>query len=181
MWGEGVVSLDQPIRFHTRSGLLTASRNGDFIELDFPATPVEECEPPSGLLDALNAEPTFVGKSKFDKFLVVESEDAVRSLQPNFRQLAEISMRGVIVTSTSDDEKFDFISRFFAPAAGIDEDPVTGSAHCCLAPFWGERLGKTEMTGFQASSRGGIVRVTLNEERVILGGKAVTVLRGELV
>jgi predicted PhzF superfamily epimerase YddE/YHI9 len=101
-------------------------------------------------------------------------------MNPDFQRLRQISMRGVIVTSTSDDAQFDFISRYFAPAAGIDEDPVTGSAHCCLAPFWAERLGKTEMTGFQASDRGGIVRVKSSGERVILGGQAITVLRGEL-
>ncbi len=180
MWSEGVVSTDQPIHFHTRSGLLTASRNGGIIELDFPALSVEECEAPLGLLDALKVEPTFVGKSKFDRFVLVSSEDAVRSVQPDFRRLAGISMRGVIVTSTSDDEQFDFVSRFFAPAAGVDEDPVTGSAHCCLATFWGERLGKSEMTGFQASSRGGVVRVRVAGDRVILGGQAVTVFRGEI-
>lgn len=181
LWAEGVVAIEQSIRFHTRSGILTASRNGDFIELDFPAVPVMECEAPAGLLDALDVEPSFVGKTKFDAFVVVESEKAVRALQPDFRRLAEIPTRGFIVTSQSDDAKFDFVSRFFAPAAGIDEDPVTGSAHCSLAPFWAERLGKSEMTGFQASYRGGVVQVRLNGERVILGGKAVTVLRGELV
>jgi len=181
MWREGVVSPDEPIRFQTKSGLLTASRQGDFIELDFPATPPEECDPPAGMLDALNVEPTFVGKTKFDKIVVVDSESTVRAIQPDFRRLAKIPTRGVIVTSRSDDPAFDFISRFFAPAVGVNEDPVTGSAHCCLAPFWGDRLGKTEMTGFQASSRGGIVRVRVAGERVILGGLAATVFKGELV
>jgi PhzF family phenazine biosynthesis protein len=180
MWAEGVISPDQPIKFRTRSGLLTASRNGIFIELDFPATPPEECEPPSGLLDALNVEPTFVGKTKFDCFVVVESQEAVRSLQPDIRRLAKIPTRGTIVTSRSNDARFDFISRFFAPAAGIDEDPVTGSAHCCLAPFWGERLGKTEMNAYQASERGGEVRVRVAGDRIILGGQAVTVFKAEI-
>ncbi len=180
LWGEGVVSGTQPIRFHTRSGILTCTQDGDFIELDFPATPAQEAEPPAGLLVALGVQPSFVGKSKFDKLVLVESEEAVRSLKPDFSQLREISMRGVIVTSASDDPRFDFVSRFFAPGTGIDEDPVTGSAHCCLGPFWSERLGKTEMTAFQASARGGAVRVRVNGARVLLGGKAVTVLRGEL-
>lgn len=181
LWTEGDVSGGQPIRFHTKSGVLTCTRNGDFIELDFPATPAQEAEPPAGLLDALGVTPSFVGRSKFDKFVLVESEQVVRSLKPDFARLRKISMRGVMVTSTSDDPRFDFVSRYFAPGAGIDEDPVTGSAHCCLGPFWSERLGKTEMTAFQASARGGIVRVQVKGDRVILGGQAVTVLRGELV
>ena len=137
-------------------------------------------EPPAGLLVALGVQPSFVGKSKFDMFVRVESEEAVRSLKPDFSRLREISMRGVIVTSVSDDRRFDFVSRYFAPGAGIDEDPVTGSAHCCLGPYWSEQLGKTEMTAFQASARGGTVRVRVNGDRVLLGGQAVTVLRGEL-
>lgn len=180
MWTAGVVAPERPIRFHTRSGVLTATRSGDFIELDFPATPIEECAAPEGLLDALNVEPSFVGKSRFDAFLVLPSEQGVRSVRPDFVQLAEIPTRGVIVTSGADDAGFDFISRFFAPAAGIDEDPVTGSAHCSLAPFWGARLGKTEMIGFQASPRGGVVRVRVDGDRVILGGQAVTVFQGEI-
>jgi PhzF family phenazine biosynthesis protein len=125
-------------------------------------------------------EPTFAGKSRF-WFFVVDSADSVRALKPDFRKLAEITRSGVIVTASSDDPSFDFMSRFFAPAAGIDEDPVTGSAHCCLGPYWGQRLGKTNMVGYQASARGGVVNVQLNGNRVILGGQAVLVWRGELV
>jgi PhzF family phenazine biosynthesis protein len=180
LWTEGVVNEDQPIRFHTKSGALTCAKYRDFIQLDFPATPAKEAKPPEGLLEALEIRPSFVGQSKFDKLIRVESEQVVRSLKPDFARLREISMRGVIVTSTSDDPRFDFVSRYFAPGAGIDEDPVTGSAHCCLGPYWSERLGKTEMTAFQASARGGIVRVRVNGDRAILGGNAVTVLRGEL-
>lgn len=180
LWSEGVVSGALPIRFHTKSGVLTCTQNGDFIELDFPATPLQEVEPNAGLIDALGVEPVFVGKSKFDDLVQVESEESVRSLKPDFSQLRELSMRGVMVTSVSDDPHFDFVSRFFAPGVGIDEDPVTGSAHCCLGPYWSERLGKTEMTAFQASARGGVVRVRVEGDRVLLGGQAVTVLRGEL-
>ena len=179
LWTEAGHAEEQ-INFHTKSGILTASQNDGLIELDFPATPPVEVDPPAGLLEALGVQPTYVGQTKFDKFFVVESEDAILSLSPDFQRLRQISMRGVIVTSQSAEAQFDFISRFFAPAAGIDEDPVTGSAHCCLAPFWAERLGKTELTGFQASARGGIVRVRSDGARVILGGQAVTVLRGEL-
>ncbi|MCA9119668.1 MAG: PhzF family phenazine biosynthesis protein [Planctomycetaceae bacterium] len=181
LWTEGIVKTGQPIRFHTKSGVLTCTQAGDLIELDFPATPAEAAEPPAGLLDALGAQPNYVGKSKFDKFILVESEKVVRSLKPDFTALRQVPMRGVIVTSPSDDPQFDFVSRYFAPGAGIDEDPVTGSAHCCLGPYWSERLGKIEMTAFQASSRGGIVRVRLNGDRVLLGGQAVTVMKGELL
>jgi PhzF family phenazine biosynthesis protein len=181
LWSEGIVPRDQPIRFHTRSGVLTCTTDGKLIELDFPATPAHAAEPPAGLLEALGVTPTYTGRSKFDKFVLVESEQVVRSLKPDFARLREVPMRGAIVTSPSADPRFDFVSRFFAPAAGVNEDPVTGSAHCCLGPFWGERLGKTELTAYQASARGGVVRVRVNGDRVILGGQAVTVWRGELV
>jgi PhzF family phenazine biosynthesis protein len=138
-------------------------------------------EPPQGLLDALAVQPRFVGKSKFDYLLAVENEQVVRSIDPNFSQLKQIPVRGVIVTSKSDDPRFDFVSRFFAPAAGVDEDPVTGSAHCCLGPYWSEQLGKTEMTAYQTSSRGGTVGVRVKGDRVLLGGQAVTVMKGELL
>ncbi|MEJ7593691.1 MAG: PhzF family phenazine biosynthesis protein [Planctomycetaceae bacterium] len=180
LWTEGIIAGDSPIRFHTRSGVLTCQKHNPWIELNFPATPVEESQPPEGLLQSLGVLPIFVGKSKFDNFVHVESEEIVRSLKPDFAKLLQIPMRGVIVTSRSDDSQFDFVSRFFAPAAGIDEDPVTGSAHCCLGPFWSEQLGKTEMKAFQASARGGILQVQVAGDRVVLGGKAVTVLRGEL-
>ncbi len=181
LWTEGVVSDTQSIDFHTKSGVLTCTPSNGLIELNFPATPAEKAAPPAELLEALGVQPTFVGKSMFDKFVVVENEEVVRSLTPDFTQLRKIAMRGVMVTSTSDDPQYDFISRYFAPGAGIDEDPVTGSAHCCLGPFWGERLGKTEMAAFQASARGGKVQVRLSGNRVILGGQAVTVVKGELV
>jgi PhzF family phenazine biosynthesis protein len=181
LWTDGVVTGGTAIRFHTRSGVLTCSQAGEFIELDFPATPAHAAEPPEGLLEALGVAPSFVGRSKFDKFVLVESERVVRALTPDFARLREMQMRGVMITSTSDDPRFDFVSRYFAPGAGIDEDPVTGSAHCCLGPFWSERLGKSEMTAYQASARGGVVRVRLNGDRVILGGQAVTVWRGELL
>jgi predicted PhzF superfamily epimerase YddE/YHI9 len=180
LWEAGDVRRDQTIRFHTKSGVLTAVRDGALIQLNFPATPVEPCPPPDGMLEATGARPAFVGRSKFDAFLVVESAEAVRALRPDFRRLAEVATRGIIVTAQSDDPRFDFLSRFFCPAVGIDEDPVTGSAHCALTPFWAERLGKTRMTAYQASKRGGTVHVELHGDRVLLGGHAVTVLRGQL-
>jgi predicted PhzF superfamily epimerase YddE/YHI9 len=177
----GVVLADQPISLLTRSGVLTAERRQEIISLDFPAAPVEACDPPDGLLDALGVDATFVGKTKFDRFLVVDSAEKICALQPDFRQLAKIATRGTIVTAISDKPGIDFISRFFAPSHGIDEDPVTGSAHCALAPYWAKVLGKDRMVGYQASERGGTVHVELKGDRVILGGQAVVVMKGELL
>lgn len=179
LWAEKVVD-DQSIKFATRSGELTCVKAEGMIELDFPATPASETQPPEELLRSLNVQPLFVGQSEFDTLVVVKSPQIVRSLQPDFSVLKQIATRGVMVTSASDDSRYDFESRFFAPGFGIDEDPVTGSAHCCLAPYWSDRFGKLEMVGFQASKRGGEVRVRIKGDRVILGGHAVTVSRGEL-
>lgn len=181
LWTEGVANSSQPVMFYTKSGVLTCTQDGDYLELDFPATPAEEAAPPDGLLEALGVQPSFIGRSRFDKFVLVESEHVLRSLTPDFTRLRQIPMRGVIVTSRSDDPQFDFVSRFFAPGVGVDEDPVTGSAHCCLGPYWAEQLGKSDMTAFQASARGGVVRVRIDGDRVLLGGQAVTTVKGELI
>jgi PhzF family phenazine biosynthesis protein len=181
LWEGGYLRGGAQARFQTRSGLLTAERRGAWIELDFPAEPETPAEAPPELGAMLGVSPRYVGRSRFDYLVEVDSEAAVRAAQPDFRRLGEIPVRGVVVTGRAGSSDYDFVSRFFAPAAGIDEDPVTGSAHCCLGLFWGERLGKTEMVGYQASARGGIVRVRLDGERVKLGGQAVTVLRGEWV
>ena len=180
LWQDGHLPPGAQARFHTRSGLLLADRRGDWIELDFPATPAVPAEAPAGMLAALGCQAQTVMRNKFDYLLELESEAAVRALAPDFTALKKIEARGIIVTSRPSTEGFDFVSRFFAPAVGVDEDPVTGSAHCALAPYWGERLGKTAMTAFQASARGGTVRVRLKGARVILGGQAVTVMAGDL-
>ncbi|GAB4535344.1 MAG: PhzF family phenazine biosynthesis protein [Anaerolineae bacterium] len=181
LWTEGYLPAGEPARFHTLSGLLTAHQAGDWIELDFPATPVEPVTPPNDLLKALSIQPKYVGQSQFDYLVEVGIEETVRAMQPDFGLLKQVSTRGVIVTSPARSPDYDFISRFFAPAVGVNEDPVTGSAHCCLGPFWGRRFGKRELVGYQASPRGGTVRVRIEGERVILGGQAVTILRGELI
>jgi predicted PhzF superfamily epimerase YddE/YHI9 len=175
-----LLNENEQARFHTLSGLLTAAKRGEEIELNFPSRPDEPVSAPPGLLEALNVVPKYVGKTKYDYLVEVDSEEAVRDLSPDFAMLKAQSIRGVMVTSVATTEGFDFVSRFFAPGAGIDEDPVTGAAHCCLGPFWSRRLGKNEFVAYQASARGGIVRVRMEGERVILGGQAVTVLRGEL-
>jgi PhzF family phenazine biosynthesis protein len=181
LWEEGHLEPGQSARFHTRSGLLTADRAADGIWMDFPAAPPSPAETLPELEQALGAPPVYVGRSRFDTLVEVESEDVVRALRPDIAALRNIPARGVIVTARSESPEFDFVSRFFAPAVGVDEDPVTGSAHCVLAPYWAERLERDDLTGYQASDRGGVVRVRLRGDRVLLGGQAVTVLRGELV
>jgi PhzF family phenazine biosynthesis protein len=181
LWESGRLRSSESARFHTKSGLLTAERRGDWIELDFPATPEEECAAPTGLAVGLGAEPRYVGRSKFDYLVELDSEDAVARLRPDSARLAAIPTRGVIVTARSARPDFDFVSRFFAPAVGIDEDPVTGSAHCCLAPFWSRRLRKEDFLARQISARGGVLKVCLAGDRVLLAGQAVTVLRGDLL
>jgi len=181
IWEEGILPAGATARFRTRSGLLTAEMRGPEIELDFPADPPRPIDPPAELIRAIGAEPAFAAKGRFDHLLVLDSEEEVRGVRPDFARLRDVSERGVIVTARSSAPEFDFVSRFFAPAGGVDEDPVTGSAHCTLGPYWGERLGKASLVGFQASARGGVVKVRLAGERVKLGGRAVTVLRGELL
>jgi predicted PhzF superfamily epimerase YddE/YHI9 len=181
LWEREALAPEETARFHTRSGLLTAVRRGDWIELDFPATPDEPVEAPPGLVESLGAPPRSVGKSRFDYLVELDSEETVRRLRPDFAGLAKLGTRGVIVTSRSASPDFDFVSRYFAPAFGIDEDPVTGSTHCCLAPFWSRRLNKTSFLARQVSARGGVLKVDLDGDRVRLGGQAVTVLRAELL
>lgn len=181
LWESGRLAPGEPARFHTKSGLLTAVRLGDWIELDFPSTPEEAVEAPPGLIEALGANPRYVGRSRFDYLVELDSEDSVARLRPDFSALGAISARGVITTARSADPRFDFVSRFFAPASGINEDPVTGSSHCCLAPFWSRRLGKDRFLARQISARGGVLKVRLEGDRVRLGGQAVTVLLCELL
>jgi PhzF family phenazine biosynthesis protein len=168
------------VEFSTRSGILRANKRGSRIDLDFPLKAEATTAPPSGLLESLNVAVRYVGRNEFDYLVEVESAAALRSVAPDFKRLAGVNCRGVIVTSLSDDPQFDFVSRFFAPAVGVDEDPVTGSAHCCLAAFWGRRLNKAKLIGYQASARGGIVHVEVRGERVVLGGEGVVVAEGEL-
>ncbi len=181
LWQDGHLPPGQQAKFYTRSGLLTADQRGDWIELDFPAKVAAAAEAPPELLTALGvAQARFVGKNAFDYLVEVDSEEVMRGLAPDHSTLRKLPVRGIIVTSRASSPDFDFVSRFFAPGSGIDEDPVTGSAHTALGPYWAGRLGKSEFTAFQASARGGVVRVRLNGDRVVLGGQAVTVMTGEL-
>jgi PhzF family phenazine biosynthesis protein len=174
---------DAQARFHTRSGLLTASWDHRWIELDFPALPAQPVETPPALLAALGLKraPLFTGFDEEDYLVVVDGEAIVRELEPDFESLLAIKCRGVSVTSRADESDYDIVSRFFAPWVGIKEDPVTGSAHCCLGPYWAQELGKKTLVAYQASTRGGVLQVRPSGNRVILRGQAVTILAGQFL
>ncbi|MCC7372200.1 MAG: PhzF family phenazine biosynthesis protein [Chloroflexi bacterium] len=196
LWEAGQLWPDAPAQFQTASGLLSARRDADAIALDFPAEPVQPLDPPDGLLEALGVEARALARGTFDLLVEVESEAAVRAIQPDFSRLRQIDARGIIVTAAADGQQtlsqptmghapngqpVDFVSRFFAPRVGIDEDAVTGSAHCLLGPYWQRKLGRDALVGYQASARGGTVRVQVNGPRVTLCGRAITVMSGSLV
>lgn len=179
LWEKGYLKHEQEARFYTKSGLLTAKINEGWIQLNFPATPAEDTEAPAELAEALGINPIYVGKNIFDYFIEVESEDIVKNITPDLTKLMKVPMRGVIVTAKS--KEYDFVSRFFAPEIGLFEDPVTGSAHCCLGPYWKKKLGKDIFNAYQASARGGVLKVQVDGDRVLLSGKAVTVMEGRLL
>ena len=183
LYERGILAPDQEARFETLSGLLTARRDGDLIELDFPARPPLP-KPPEwadAVVGALGIKPVYIGMSAEDVLFEAVDEEAVRSIKPDFAMLRSLPARGVIVTSRSSDKRFDFVSRFFAPAVGVDEDPVTGSSHTVLVPYWAKRLGRTSFTATQASARGGVLYLRLDGDRVRIAGSALTVIRGEIL
>ena len=172
---------ESPVTFHTRwKGALTATKHGDGITLDFPAARSVGCDEPSGLSAALGAQIAKVSVNDLHHVVELADEAAVRALTPSYADLLDVDVEGVTVTARASDEAYDFVSRYFAPRYGVDEDPVTGSAHTSLGPYWGEILGKTELVGHQVSPRGGVVRVRVRDDRVDLTGQAVTVWEGEL-
>ncbi len=182
LWEEGLHPASEPIEFDTKSGALFATRDGDWIVLDFPTEAAELCEAPVGLLQALHhAKTRFVGRNRLDYLVELEDESLVHSLAPDMNVLLRIEARGLIVTAVAKDATFDFVSRYFAPRIGVNEDPVTGSTHTALAPYWAAKLGKTSLMAFQASRRGGVLKVEARAERVGIAGQAVTVLRAHLV
>lgn len=181
LWEQGFLGPEQTAVFKTKSGLLQATLDKDWIRLNFPTRPVQEVPPPAGLLDALGIEALFVGSFNRDYLLEVTSEAVVHNLKPDLNMLLSLPVRGVIVTSHSENSEYDFVSRFFAPASGIDEDPVTGSAHCCLGPYWKHKLNKNPLNAYQASARGGTLKVKVKGDRLDLFGQAITVFSGNLV
>lgn len=181
LWETGALAADQPACFDTLSGRLTATRDGAWITLDFPTEPAAEDDVPAALADGLDTVPRWCGRNRMDYLVEVDGEGVVRGLAPDFGRLAQVKTRGIIVTARAETEGIDFVSRFFAPRHNINEDPVTGSAHCALAPYWAERLGKEDMDALQVSPRGGRLKVTNAGERVRIAGQAVTVWRGELL
>jgi PhzF family phenazine biosynthesis protein len=177
-----LMPADGHLRFETQAGLLSARERDGWIELDFPAEPSQPVEAPPALVEVLGGAPfQTVERNRFDYLVELPSEAAVRTATPDLVSLSSVQTRGLILTARADTVAGDFVSRFFAPSVGIDEDAVTGSAHCCLGPYWQRRLGRSELVGVQLSRRGGVVRVQTGGERVRLAGQAVTVLRGELV
>ena len=173
LWETGALPGSDVARFHTLSGVLSCRRDGAWIEMDFPAVIARPCPPPSGLSEALGCELLATTANGMDYLVQVADEKTLRALQPNFTGLARQPVRGVIVTCRSETPEFDFLSRFFAPAAGVNEDPVTGSAHCALGPWWQAKLGRNEFTAWQASARGGLVKLAVRGDRVLLRGQAV--------
>jgi PhzF family phenazine biosynthesis protein len=180
LWQEELLASAEMARFYTLSGLLTAEKKDEWIELDFPALPPRKVAAQKSLMKALGVRPKYVGKSRHDYLVEVDSERTVRKLKPNFQLLASFPGRGVTVTAAGTTKPYDFVSRFFAPKVGVNEDPVTGSAHCILGPYWQGKLKKNEFMAYQASARSGELRVRVGGDRVYIGGKAVTVLRAEL-
>jgi len=180
LWSTRRVPASQTLHFYTLSGLLTAEQRDGLIWLNFPARPAQAATAPPGLLEALGVQAVYVGRSVEDYLVEVGSEAEVLAAQPDYAALRMVQARGVILTSLPDDGRVDFVSRFFAPAVGVNEDPVTGSSHTVLAPYWGHKLGKTELRAEQVSQRGGSLHLHLLDERVEIGGTAVTVFGGEL-
>ena len=181
LWEQNIINNKSIIFFDTNSGILSVKKAKDRIVMDFPREDALETECPEEIIRGLKIKPLFSGKNRFDYIVEVGSEELVRKIKPDFGILAGLSTRGIIVTSDSESGDYDFVSRFFAPNAGISEDPVTGSAHCCLGPYWSRKLNKTKLTGYQASERGGTVYVDIKEGRVLLGGNAVTFSSGKLI
>lgn len=183
LWTEGYASTGQELRFKTKSGILTAKYQDDWIELNFPANRSQDIPPITKLADALGVPLKTVLYNSLGYLVEVANAQQVRQLQPNFTLLNQLPISNVIVTSKGEENsEYDFLSRFFAPGLGIDEDPVTGAAHCCLAPYWRDRLHQDQFLAYQASSRGGVVKINYDGgDRVFLLGQAVTVMRGELI
>ncbi|WP_397538539.1 PhzF family phenazine biosynthesis protein [Rummeliibacillus pycnus] len=180
LWEKGLFDKEKSITFQTKSGVLEAQLIDDWVQLQFPTMIQEKTIAPDVLVRALGVDLTYVGKNKLDYLVEVESEDLVRNLKPNIDLITQLAVRGVIVTSKSNTSEFDFVSRFFSPSQGINEDFVNGSSHCCLGPYWKDKFKKNNLTAYQASERGGIIKLRVIDGAVLLSGKAVTIFEGKL-
>ncbi|MEK4538343.1 PhzF family phenazine biosynthesis protein [Peribacillus sp. FSL K6-1552] len=180
LWGKGYVQKNKPIVYQTKSGVLTSKLVDGMVQLEFPSLMEKEAIAPDLLIKALGVAPTYVGQNKLDYLIEVQSEEIVRNLNPDIDLIAQLPIRGIIVTSQSDSSEYDFVSRFFSPAQGLNEDYVTGSAHCCLGPYWKSKLNKNIFQAYQASERGGVLKVEVVEDIVKLSGNAVTIFEGNL-
>jgi len=181
LWESGLLEPSSEAIFQTKSGELRCRLKGDKICMDFPAEPARAEDMPESFVEAFKGTALWFGRNRMDILIELLDEDQVLNLNPDLHLLVGIPTRGFIFTAQSKNPQYDFVSRFFAPVVGVSEDPVTGSAHCCLAPYWAEKLGKKEMVGYQASKRGGVVGVSLNADRVLLSGKAQVVVKGQLL
>ncbi len=181
IWEKGFAEKYETLRFFTKSGDLTANSEDEWIQLNFPVLPEEQTDAPEEIIDALGIEPIYTGRNAFDYLVEVASEDELRAIQPDFSKLSKITTRGVCVTAIASSADCDFVSRLFAPAIGIPEDPVTGSTHCCLGPYWMKKLNKNNFISYQASERGGFLKVKVVEDRVLISGKAITVIESRIL
>ncbi|MGB4270128.1 MAG: PhzF family phenazine biosynthesis protein [Spirochaetota bacterium] len=180
LYEQNIAIAQQELKFHTKSGLLTVNKKGDIITMDFPQEIATKHSIPQWIIETLGVKPVYTGKNRMDYLIEVMTEEEVVELNPDFIALKKMDSRGVIITAKSSKMGYDFVSRFFAPGLGVNEDPVTGSAHCCLGPYWQQKLKKDTFTAYQASQRGGFLKVEVSESRVYIGGKAVTVLSGHI-
>jgi predicted PhzF superfamily epimerase YddE/YHI9 len=179
LWEIGILKPGDQAKFFTRSGVLTAEKDNGWIILDFPSLPPVEMPVPEELKVIIQSDILYVGKSRFDWLVEISDEEYLKAFQPDFSAVSRLPSRGLIMTSHS--MKYDFISRFFAPAVGVNEDPVTGSAHSVLTPYWSGKLGKNELFAYQASLRGGELKLWNKETRVGIGGQAITVMEMDLM
>jgi PhzF family phenazine biosynthesis protein len=183
LWEERQARDSKPLHFETLSGRLTAERQAEgWIAMNFPSRFATESDAPSELREGLGAEPLFVAKYDSGYLILVANKELLLGIKPDFGRLVRSGCGRLIVTAQAQSsDEYDFFSRFFAPDAGINEDPVTGSAHCVLGPYWAKKLGKNELRAFQCSERGGELRLSVQGERTVLQGRAVTVLKGQFL
>lgn len=180
LWETGILKPDETAKFETNSGTITADKVDDLVEMKFPILYQRPADFNPELISAFNITPMYVGSFENKLLIEVDGEEIVKSIEPDFRKLQQFDERAVVITSLAESEEYDFVSRHFAPWVGVYEDPVTGSNHSCLGPYWARRLDKTELKAYQASPRGGMLNLRVEKDCVYIGGNAITVYEGEL-